>query len=696
MGKVKKKNGGGRRARRRRAKIKAAQSGIISGGDASMILQNNDGTTTDASSLTGLAGLQSSDRQKREIAAMSLAHLFVAPDNTSSLSTKERNDLYKSRLNWMQESGMVRKLIPRLCDTSLIVRLHCCGALRNIALEGGRNACEAMVKDDVLTPVINCMKELVPSAADGKFNREGSAVLVQAITLLAILCDASEVAVKVFSRNSSAIRLLVTCLGPNAAQSFQGHELIAAAARLLHCITDDNVAVAEEVYALGAPTLALLLSLAKDGLEKKCEKNVPYSRAEELTWRLHIAGSLLNIATTKAIATSSVQELQNIVGEILPLLNHVISEDVTGTYEVAAEADFRAREEELLLAKAKKEKSKDMEKTVMPTMENDMKEKKFPLAEWNSLVLTQAVAIELLANLTASIDIESDSIESSVIALPTEAHIGALSRVFQICNESSVTIEKVRTSLHQSSASTMEKKETKKKQILASKQAKENIQLLRGLQQRTLGFIGNAFQTFPDASLDISSLWNTSWTLFEKEMQEFQITSSAASAFSAPIINGSPLACMLSNIWSLCRRNQDIFSISDSRLDILCKIVANQITPLSSCQEVRSNACGILSYFGRDEIRAHLIGRSLLVVITSDASLLVVAEALNAIFELFGKDDAWLANVYKTLCMQNGLIQVLPVLQRKFSEDGSRLSEMECERVDEALENLQAFINYKN
>ena len=115
----------------------------------------------------------------------------------------------------------------------------------------------------------------------------------------------------------------------------------------------------------------------------------------------------------------------------------------------------------------------------------------------------------------------------------------------------------------------------------------------------------------------------------------------------------------------------------------------------SAVAEVRMHVCGILGIIGPRTTGPTNsdVGRALMRSV-SDSSLLVVAEALNGLFDTYGDErfDAF----FGSAGLLPALRAALPQLQAKLrSQDGRGLGEMERERVEEALENLEGFISYK-
>ncbi len=119
-----------------------------------------------------------------------------------------------------------------------------------------------------------------------------------------------------------------------------------------------------------------------------------------------------------------------------------------------------------------------------------------------------------------------------------------------------------------------------------------------------------------------------------------------------------------------------------------------EICTSSKDPECRAHAVSIIGTYAQSVGVSPHIGVIAQVLIKSleDPSLLVVAEALNAIFDTFADahDD-----IYKAGRMQDVLKAYVPIIKVKVRGDGATLEKDVLVRVKEALLNLQRFLDYK-
>jgi len=145
-------------------------------------------------------------------------------------------------------------------------------------------------------------------------------------------------------------------------------------------------------------------------------------------------------------------------------------------------------------------------------------------------------------------------------------------------------------------------------------------------------------------------------------------------------------------LWGLLRRKDSICSISLNEEHF--RTIRLMIR--SESIRVRLHTCGMISAIcSRVESNKDMsvAVATILSAALEDAELLVVSEALNGIFDLFGettRDD-----VFQMLNFMKKLTSLLPVLVNKFRSECSNMEDVDAARVDEALENLERFVNYK-
>lgn len=216
----------------------------------------------------------------------------------------------------IMNSMIVGKVAALLRDPVIDVRLVAAGALRNISAGGSDEIIEAMVQQDILTPLAELLQEYsepwIPSMTDlgETAPREVDPMtntFVQATHLLWNLCECSEEALSVFNRKG-----LVHVLLHHVDPSTWGHTLALAVAECLLCVSENN------------PTISSVLLPSADSLVLFVSR--PADSAVDLRFASTIAGLLLNISycTTSGNNFQLVLKILSTVLETdtLSLVNH--------------------------------------------------------------------------------------------------------------------------------------------------------------------------------------------------------------------------------------------------------------------------------------------------------------------------------------------------------------------------------------
>jgi hypothetical protein len=194
--------------------------------------------SSNAHLVTSLRSLKVSDR---EAACLSIAHLF---STESATIAKVANDLIRN--------GLMRALMPRLSDPSPSVRLHASGALRNLTSFSDHEICEALVQDDVVTPVLSCLRSMstsFPALTESNASSEDEPVWLFAEQILAVLvnlCEESDLATRQVSKGES-VEILLDWVFRGGAQL--PPQVRIPASRLLHIMSDENMPLAQLIMS---------------------------------------------------------------------------------------------------------------------------------------------------------------------------------------------------------------------------------------------------------------------------------------------------------------------------------------------------------------------------------------------------------------------------------------------------------------
>ncbi|XP_076470018.1 HEAT repeat-containing protein 3-like [Babylonia areolata] len=315
--------------------------------------------------------LQSAEESTRECGCGTLAAIASQP----------------GALPVLLKNNVVRILAPLVIDPSPCVRHRALGALRNMTVDGGLDVCHDMVLKDVLTPLIALFKQYgtnwEPEKSETKHTDTRLDTFNQAVHVLWNLCEASDVAVTVFNKEN-LLPLLLPCLE----HSVYGYPLATAVAQCLETVTENNAAAVE--VCRGDDVLPMLKRLA-DSAD---------SSSQVLLFKAALMGVLMNVLGGELMSGSSLSScvftLAHILGISSPALIAAYATkkpQQNGVSQMDASGD--ATDHVHMLA----------EEECVPTD-----------SDYNDLVNTldaQRVCLELVTNMCCSPEEEWEEVDSS-------------------------------------------------------------------------------------------------------------------------------------------------------------------------------------------------------------------------------------------------------------------------------------------
>jgi len=201
------------------------------------------------------------------------------------------------------------------------------------------------------------------------------------------------------------------------------------------------------------------------------------------------------------------------------------------------------------------------------------------------------------------------------------------------------------------------------------------VQSFRILRLRAFSALSNLVLVLPSQALDgEQSLWNAliaSNTSFVNDEEFLEITTAIE--------------------WSLLQKCPTLLVTKEQSEPFIFIMRSNS-------EEVRTNTVGILNILAQrlnppTEETLTILG-SIFLEKLADTSLLVVCEALNAIFDVFANDN-FNASVFPKLDMINKLCAFTPVFTSRLKSEKKRMNKELKERLDDAKLNLSRFIKYK-
>ncbi|XP_037500952.1 HEAT repeat-containing protein 3 [Rhipicephalus sanguineus] len=588
--------------------------------------------------------LQGSKLEERECAANIMAGIAKDPASCESLL----------------KAPVIRTAAPLLLDKNVAVRHSIAGALRNISAIS-HEACHALIDFDVMTPLVGLLKQYnspwKPAEQQEKIDSK-TEVFYESVHLLWNLCESSETSVSVFNRER-----LWTVLLPCMNVGKYGTRIATAVGHCLHAASEDNAELAECLNDFGA------------GIFENSSQDPGVILLQVLS-----AGILINI-----------REVQNVplvpaVLPLIPILTKALSLPILDQIKTLSEkvAELQA---------ATKQKNVDTE---------DVEEKEKTIDGIVALILdalmAKQTALEILSNLCCGegdqeseyVDISDDSSdtfdgdmeteETSAIFplnISPEFHEALMAQniVYKVLDHVSQMDDAFGSCLgeHKLSATVPRR--------------------VHAVRCRALLCIGNMVQALAPEDLGgipgLVSMWTCLAQLAfvqmdTKDLELLEASTSAcrsvlqtlASSFASTGNGGTP----------------PLPSVSDEELRVLTQVGLQCSEP-----SVRTNVTRIMATLGC-LLGAHetnvlkKVGQHLLEVSFKDPDTVVVTEALDAIFDVFGEDST--DTVAREIELVAKLRQVLPAFKSKVKQAKSTLPS-HYPVIVTAKTNFIRFLKYK-
>lgn len=589
----------------------------------------------------------------------------------------------KASIGALLEQGIVRHLGPLLVDPSFVVRHSAAGALRNLSACGDPEVCDAMLEQDVMTPLVALFKQTqdgwtISKKKENKIDTKEE-ILVEATHLLWNLCESNSIALHVFNREE-LLPILLQFLNP----TLHGEDLAIAVAQCVHTASEDNQ---DAIDMFGRP-----------GLEEPVEALVQLEGDGSSTTLLRTlgAGILLNLHEGRLLSCPS-----SLVSIILKILTQTLSVDVTvAVTELAGMMDAKQ-------SQARRRKNEDDESDTQDVAISDCKK------QLDNLLSAAIYALEMLTNICCSDDGgDWDDVDSSdasdelfcpdadmdgempnekfPLSIPSEIHEAILSHniVTKVLNKI-VPFTPASCTLLQASA----------------KPGRSVLKRLCALQCRSLLCLHNLVSCLDVEDLGGSAQVHSVWL------------SLAQIAFKhtcvCPADSPNPLFCNTTEhvefLEAVTRAMRGVLQklaqvkaplveqLSPSDVQLMC-----EVAELCTDTSVRTNIINIIGTIGnmlshcQDASAINTIksmGVFLLELCSKETELTVTAEALDAIFDVFAEDH--LDSIARDINLVERLKQVLPSLKSKINSQRKTLGE-HYPIVVTAKTNLVRFIRYKN
>ncbi|KAF4035166.1 hypothetical protein GN244_ATG12940 [Phytophthora infestans] len=605
----------------------------------------------------GLVDLQGA---VREATCVAIATMFGDVESDEA-ETKSRRKLQR-----MVDAGLLKKLIPRVVDPLPMVRQHALGALRNMSVTGGLELCELMTTQNVVTPLVKVITDNATDAAlNGSSDLRAVQLLEQAVALLGNLCESCQAAINELTQGE-----LLPPIFKIAAQARTHTALHLETLKLLLLITEGNAQLNEIIGANSAyqQTIGALIQAPADQLS--------------LQVRLEAVGIAMNLP--------AIMQLEDNVARMVPLLEAALAYDAVNVVQMAQQAS----ENYELSQKSLLEDENVDDDTQTSEEEQKITAAQLKVRTWRDSVHTLTLALELVAQLAASGDEndeeevwasdDEDAMEEYAASHMDTGAIGAAdspvsksletSRVFPLC----VTILQGLVSIPQVST-----------KIIAKDFEKMRIRVCNAVNNLLLSVSWEVLgeDVVPQIFRNLCALYgnlNRESEAASAAPMDFTLESSATNDIEVAVT-----AAMLSALRRSTSENRQLaVAAEDAQLILNCAAQGRSA-------ESRLNAIGMIGCVGKrcsSPAEKEAVGRAL-VSRLDDSSLEVVAETLNAVFDVY--DDEEFDDIFRALNFLSALERTSSALKSKLKAEQKQLDRALVAHVKETRLNLLRFIKYK-
>ena len=601
--------------------------------------------------------------EDRAHACAGLANLVLETDIVPSLMRHE----------------IVRRVAPLILDEDEKIQEAATGVLRNLTLSGSPTICEEMLEQDIMTPVIFYIKKFSESIQDisktcSKVVEKQCAVHEQVMHLLLNLSEnASETVKKINDEN--IVLVLSTFLNVEVLDI----KNVVLTAQCLCTITEDN------------PAAATLLANAKEAL-KILEKNLLCNEASEEIFllKVHIAGVLFNIA--QSLPSHVVFEMFQAIGNVF---GKVLSFDINQCVQ-ALQEKLKNNEEEEMMENGPSQNGEVHDGKDKVDVDEEIQ-------KLRHLLEAQQITLEILTNMCCSGDnddqewdgVSSDEHSSEECDLNCSVDAEMEPDV-----DTSAISEEIMSSIlsYELPKKVLEKcsfvKFTEGNEVLKGEELAGCFKIMETIQTRALVCLNNMLTTIDTDQLGgpeaLTLLWNRimeiafqnndSTSCFTRTDNEFIEAASSALRSALDKLADAKIQC-----------------VTTEQVVLLCHL--SGVVTLEAARVNLMNVLGIIGKIlmtsGSTDILELLqgIGTVLRDVVMGSGSLWVIAEALDAIFDVFA--DSSVADVAAgNIELLVHLEKVVPALKSRVKKERSTLGDR-IPIINTARTNLVRFIKYK-
>ncbi|XP_063169350.1 HEAT repeat-containing protein 3 [Candoia aspera] len=591
------------------------------------------------------------------------------------------------------QRDVVRRLGPLMLDPSQVVRETAAGALRNLSACGGFEICNDMVTKDIMTPLVALLKEcqagLIENNGSLKEDKQAEKnhtedIANEAVNLLWNVCECNSTAVSIFNKEG--------CLDVVLQYLKRFHtnvDLAIAVASCLQTVTEDNLDLLSSFDASAHQVLEMImLSSDKD--------------LEHILLRTLVAGVTWNVKSTMPSGSQA-----GTINAILKIFSDCLAVD-------AGEVVVQMKEAETARLKTSTEGNGvdegnsvqieddgvEEESGGIPQGEKDMLDllprSQQELKQVSALLLAQQTALEIIVNMCCNEDTSDEEWEELSSSDESDAFLdNGYEEDGKLLSPLCLSAE-----IHTALVNHLIPKKILEKTAFPSSVTvdvcmqhpswKPLIKKLNMIQYRALTCLHSILLVSDVDSLGgLSVLQSLSQHLsqlifsqpeFSKEMEFLEAVTSALRALLQMLASNNIPQCM-----------------TPEQLIILCDagIQSKNISVRVNVVSILGIAGSVLAKVENTAETLKDIGKFLLNVAMKDPSLVVVGEALDALFDVFadGKEAESAAEEIKLLY---ALKEFQPVFKSRMRKEGRGQynTEQLCV-LDNVKLNLRRFIAYQ-
>jgi len=654
--------------------------------------------------------LQSHESLEKECGLLTLAELCGQPEATPIF----------------REMRLTRYVAPLVLDPEESVRVAAVGTLVAMAMSGeDEEAIDRMVQDDVMTPVVALFKKFFPIGWTADSSSKTLDVFVNAVSLLRSLCETSPTALQIFNRED----VIGSLLGAINVKTYN-HTVVVAVCESLLTVTESN---APAILSIKQNEEASRNLHHLVQLKPESDAGVDSTDSKELLLSILAAGILLNLSgeDLSSVSPSFLASIMTLIPAILKIdADHFISElkrlapkgkaaTASGGADVPMDEEMNGNgHPECDQAEERKEEEEEEEEPVDDGSSNILPKchRSKTLERLCDLLTAQQMALEILTNICSAADDEwEDDDEDEKSSTSSDGQLdtcGSHEDLASVENVENLTLpSEVRDALMSAETistivrccgSTFSQSRMSLEDYLDLAQARLIARKLRLVQTRALTALNNLVSSdatslggMEDLVGLFAELSTTLSIIADSDADLLEATTSAVRAVVAKI----------SALDKAVMTRPRAFSPSLRDVDTLVDIYKSKSGGKADDRGVKVNVIRIASalaasaHVKQDSPETFVSIGSFLLSAALDADIAVAAEALDAIFDVFGDDDDAGENMKRVeaeIRLVSRLKDVVAPFQEKVRTQRKGLGPDQKAVVQTVRSNLLRFIKYKS